>query len=336
MLGMRSPTTILTSQLEILLGHVPGIRDGDENAIHDARVATRRVREALELGKPGFRKDDFTEIYEAVRTAGRALGAARDADVLHNLLLRLDTRLPLATAATAQLRSALLDERRQNRRRLVKRLERLSLGVLKERIARARPSERLRDVVAPEWRQELRRHVGRRSKAVREALHHAGGIYFPNRSHSVRIAIKKLRYALELADALGPWHPVRAVRRLKRAQDALGDAHDRQTAIARLEALDPRQPGIRHSDVEATVRLLEAEIQDLYKKYADQRKELIAICRAGDRFAAPRRVGRTLMAAGLVVPPLIALGRRAAATGSSSRDERAEDHSQVRIEIPIP
>jgi CHAD domain-containing protein len=335
MLGTGSPATILSSQLDILLGHVPGIRDGDEEAIHDARVATRRLREALELAKPGFRKDDAAHIFDAVRTATRALGAARDADVLHHVLLRLDTRFPLAMAATAQLRAALLHERQEKRRRLVKRLERLSLAGLRERITPRSASERLRDRIAPAWRQAMREHVGRRSKAVRDAIDHAGGIYFPNRSHGVRIAVKKLRYALELEDALGPWHPVRAIRRLKRAQDALGDAHDRQTAIARLESLDPQQPGIRGADVEATIRFLEAEILDLYRKYADQRKELLAICRACDRFAAPRRTGRALMAVGLVVPPLVVLGRRAVAAGGDSRDDVTEDHNEVRIEIPV-
>src|SRR5262245_3533537 len=241
MFGTCSPSTILSSQFELLLGHVPGIRDGNENAIHDARVATRRLREALELAKPGFRTGEVTQIIEAVRTAGRALGPVRDADVLHSLLLGLDARFPVATPPTVQLRAALLHERQQERRRLVKQLERLSLGELQERITHAQRSLRLRARNRLGWQQTLREHVAARSKAVRDAVQHAGGICFPKRSHGVRIAVKKLRYALELEDAIGEWHPVKAVRRLKRVQDTLGEAHDRQTAIARLDALDPQQ-----------------------------------------------------------------------------------------------
>jgi CHAD domain-containing protein len=335
MFGTRSPSTILSSQLEVLLGHVPGIRDGNEDAIHDARVTTRRLREALELAKPAFRNGEVTQMIEAVRSAGRALGAVRDADVLHNLLLGLDARFPVATPATVQLRAALLHERQRERRRLVKQLERLSLAELQERITRARPSVRLRACNWLGWEQRLREQVATRAKAVRQAVQHAGGIYFPKRSHAVRMTVKHLRYTLELEDAIGAWHPVKAVRRLKRAQDALGEAHDRQTAIARLDALDPQQPGIRRPDIDATIHFLEAEILEVYRTYTEQRKELIAICRACDRFAAPSHAGRALIAAGVVVPSLLVLGRRAVAAGRNARDEAPADHDEIRIEIPV-
>ena len=50
------------------------------------------------------------------------------------------------------------------------------------------------------------------------------GVYFPNRSHRVRIGAKKLRYELELVQ-----EPTvkRTLKRLRRTQNVLGSIQDR-------------------------------------------------------------------------------------------------------------
>ena len=44
-----SPSVLVVRQINLLLGHLPGVRDADVDHVHDARVATRRIRELLPL-----------------------------------------------------------------------------------------------------------------------------------------------------------------------------------------------------------------------------------------------------------------------------------------------
>ena len=64
---LRAPTVAQLSNESIscLLGHLPGVRDGDEEAIHQARVETRRAREVVALAKAA---DDSEMLRHVERT----------------------------------------------------------------------------------------------------------------------------------------------------------------------------------------------------------------------------------------------------------------------------
>ena len=127
------------------------------------------------------------------------------------------------------------------------------------------------------WRHDLRYTLRERAGAAREAIDHATGVYFPNRAHAVRIALKKLRYAMEIAHETGFGDRSGAVRELKKAQDVLGDLHDRQELIDNL--VECAGDG---AEVAAQISLLkqviDAEIHDLHGKYLVRRHELQEIC----------------------------------------------------------
>src|SRR5438876_11826117 len=55
---------------------------GDEDSIHDARVATRRMRAALRLIKPLIDDEHRKLLARALRKLRRRLGPARDLDVM--------------------------------------------------------------------------------------------------------------------------------------------------------------------------------------------------------------------------------------------------------------
>src|SRR5688572_4818624 len=102
------PTAVQSfcSNLQLLLAHRAGIRDGDADAIHGARVATRRLRAALPILTGGSaRRGEGPD--EVIKTAGRALGKARDVDVAIELLDELERRSPEAAPAAATLRARL-------------------------------------------------------------------------------------------------------------------------------------------------------------------------------------------------------------------------------------
>ena len=65
-----------------LVEHAQGVLDtGDIERVHDMRVATRRLRAALEIFEPCFPEKAFGETLAAVKRLADALGERRDRDV---------------------------------------------------------------------------------------------------------------------------------------------------------------------------------------------------------------------------------------------------------------
>lgn len=336
MFGTRAPIAVLREQFVTLSNHLPGVRDGCDQAIHDARVAARRIRETLVLARGSFEEDEFSDLRKKVRRVGRALGDARDADVLHHALTGLEARFPMAIAATSRLRATVAYEQQAARRRMIKKLETLDVPAIPQRVTRIRRRERFtwhRGGVG--WRQTLRDLVGAHAEALRASMQHAAGVYFPNRSHAVRVEVKKLRYALEAAAATGVWHAPRAIRRLKRAQESLGAAHDRQMLIDRLGLLSMAEAGADDEQRDAVVQFLRAEVLSLHRAYLDLRPELVSICHACDRFAGRRRLAGALIAAGVALPSALLL-RREPNSASRAQSEPAQvqrDDVQVTVRM---
>jgi CHAD domain-containing protein len=62
--------------------HARGVLDvGDIERVHDMRVATRRLRAALEVFRPCFPQDEFKDALREVKAIADALGERRDRDV---------------------------------------------------------------------------------------------------------------------------------------------------------------------------------------------------------------------------------------------------------------
>ncbi|WP_315099151.1 CHAD domain-containing protein, partial [uncultured Cellulomonas sp.] len=76
----------VTVQATRLLGTVLGLRDGDDDAVHDARVATRRLRAALSVYRPVLDRTVTDPLRDDLADLGHVLGAARDAHVEHRAL----------------------------------------------------------------------------------------------------------------------------------------------------------------------------------------------------------------------------------------------------------
>ena len=330
MIGTRSPIALAEEQSATLVSHLPAVRDGQDVATHDARVLTRRLRETLAAARHEFDHHAFEKISRIVKQAGRALGEARDHDVALELLKDLEAHAPTAATLFGPLHAATVAEQRRARRSLVKTLEELDVHSI-ARIARdARRQSKPWFRYAAVWRKHLREHVGSRGDALRAAMAHATGVYFPNRSHSARIAIKKLRYALEVADATGMWRSKRAGRVLRKAQNTLGRAHDCQVLIDRLRDASASDAAISHLATDVAIPFLEAEIAIKYERYLSLREKLTAICDACTRFARPRSAVPALVAAGVGIPSLLLFTRAPAR-------RLAEPHADVvRVAVDLP
>lgn len=314
---MVFPATVLQGEIEALLGYLPLVRDGDVEGVHGARVMTRKLREALPLFARSF-PDDVQRLKRIVKQAGRRLGRVRELDVMEADLTRRAVRMPLAQPAIAAAQAMLEGRRTAARRRLVKTLDGLRLDRRNElRLQHRRdwwhPFDR---TLATGWAAVLRGRIAKRAEKLSSAIDHAGGVYFPNRLHEVRIAAKRLRYAAELAGKGGLWPCEETVADLKCTQETLGRLHDAEMLLKAVDKLsrkgnlDDRELAILRGD-------LEGEIAERHTKYLAQRERLRLAQRAcldaADRLTARRRrvVPVLALSAAAAVPAgLFMLGTR--------------------------
>ena len=277
-----SPSELLIRQrLTALSRTLPGARKGDAHAVHQARVATRRLREALPLVAPGR---SGRALAKAVRRVTRALGPARELDVALLNLDQLRASGDVPEAAIARLWLLITEERRRLQTEVERRIGQWNLDKLQKKalaaVRRGLPvtGRRTRD---PRRIAVAQARAARRAVALQAAMDNAAGIYLPDRLHEVRIAVKKLRYALEVARDLSGSRATARIRTLKRAQDLLGRMHDLEMLIARTRAVQSTAgaPNLKLSaDLDRLVRRLETDCRLLHVRYMNERKALRAIC----------------------------------------------------------
>jgi len=205
MFESATPIAFFLRQAALLRSQLPGLLDGRLDSIHDARIATRRIREVLPLTHEWQRRRDIDEFAARASELGRSLGKARDADVRIALLRHFEARLPHTASSLAFVRQRQERDRLIRARKLIKRLERLDVAeeLARLSIGAARQRRRFWVAMTGAWRHQLRQLVAERAQEASAALVHATGVYFPNRSHAARIAIKKFRYTVEISTATG-------------------------------------------------------------------------------------------------------------------------------------
>jgi inorganic triphosphatase YgiF len=86
--------THLRGQVDKLVMHDRGARSDEPDAVHQMRVATRRLRSALATYRPLLDPEQTEPIREELKWLGQILGLARDAEVLHSRLQDLVAAQP--------------------------------------------------------------------------------------------------------------------------------------------------------------------------------------------------------------------------------------------------
>jgi CHAD domain-containing protein len=254
------------TQLRVLLDQQRKVDDLDDpEAVHQMRVAIRRMRVALRAGT-----DTIGPIGDELRAElgwlGGQLGTVRDLDVLAERLTasavalgpadadgvaQLLTALHNARVATrATLRAVLDDDRYRSLLRATAKLVRTGTAV-----------ESPDEVEVVEQPTDPLTLVDRPLRKLRRAVAAAGGTPSDEQLHLLRIKGKRLRYAAELALGLCERRQRKPLRRLissaKDLQEVLGDHHDTVTAEAWLRESGTGLPG---PAVLVAGRLLEREL----------------------------------------------------------------------------
>jgi CHAD domain-containing protein len=270
---------LLARHIGVFAEQLPRAVDGDPTGVHQARVASRRLRETLPVTGAGLRRRRVRRLRSRLRRVTRLLGPVREQDVALQMVASLarpgQPSSPLADAVARDVarereaRLALLAHRVDPARvrRVVARLERFAAAI---------PDPRL----DTRWRHVLAERIQVRAHALQVAVADAGALYLPERLHAVRIAVKKLRYALELASEARLAPAATSVRQLREAQDILGELHDHDVLRSRVAGA-PDDEDVELADARAeAVAALDAKARALHARYLRRQASII---RAADR-----------------------------------------------------
>jgi inorganic triphosphatase YgiF len=258
------------SCLAQLLRNEPAVLSAQPEGVHQMRIAVRRLRSAISSLKKFLPPEDIKWVTEELRWLGGTLGPARNLDVFAAELMAA-TRTGLRdepgwddlAAALDRLRAAAYDQIMEAI--LSPRYTASMLRFLRwfeasgwcRHSASDEPDAMTSPIcaIAPGVLDRRRRKVRQRGKGF--------GSLMPRERHKLRIAVKKLRYTIELFGSLFDKDGLeRFVGRLKRLQSGLGYANDVRVAhefITELFAqIEPRSPAAH-----AWVAVLEAHDQML-------------------------------------------------------------------------
>lgn len=275
---MRAPAAeyLIRQRVSALRRALPAAQAGDVASVHQARVATRRLRAALPLVASGPKAQKVTK---SVRRLTRTLGPVRELDVALLILDELEQSSDVPKAAIDRVRLSVIGERQQLHAAVRDEIQHFDVDKLRKRaLAAARKHDSTRNAKDQRSLRQARERTTRRARQVTVAIESAAGLYLPDRLHEVRIAVKKLRYTLELEG--GGRHASR-LRTLKSAQDLLGRMHDLEVLIARTRGIQS-SPGAStlkvSADLDRLVRRLENECRQLHGHYMAVRPTLLALC----------------------------------------------------------
>jgi CHAD domain-containing protein len=272
---------LLRQRLVSLLNAMPAAQAGDEISVHQARVASRRLREALPV--LGGRADEaaLDVAQKRVRRITRALGPVRELDVTLLLLAELERKGTVSKRAIARVRKSVLEERQKRRTEMLEVITPSRLDKLRKRLAKVSSPESHVHPVPRNALAEAAAQTAFRAKTLKGAIEHAGGMYVADRLHRVRIEAKKLRYALEIQRELSRSRATAGLTRLKAEQDLLGRIHDLEILIDRARGVQSRlspRDRIGMAELNKLVRALEDECREGHAAYMRSRPSLLKLC----------------------------------------------------------
>ncbi|HVB05996.1 MAG TPA: CYTH and CHAD domain-containing protein [Acidimicrobiales bacterium] len=232
----------LVEQSEELVARDLDVRRGRPDAVHDLRVAARRLRSCLQSFAPLFDEGSSARLGVELRWLSGLLRAARDLEVLAR---RIDGEIgeALALRGRAEVRRAVKAQ--------IEREQRAAVADLDEGLRSPRYAALLDDVLAfadrPAYRagrrprrQQLLARVDHDARRVRRRLRRGRRAEGPARDvllHEARKAAKRARYAAETIAPLRPRRAAALARHFEEVQERLGERQDAVVSRAFLEEL---------------------------------------------------------------------------------------------------
>lgn len=227
----------LRKQLDALTKEMRGVREGREiEPVHQARVASRRMRAALGMFADCFDAKRIGKWRKRVKRLTQGLGAARDLDVqiafIEAFAASLDAKDRKYKPGVRRLLLRLKQERQAAQPEVLKTLEAVSKGnTLAEmygQLEMVRFMLRTDDVSlqSPFVFQRTAEHIRRRRRDLLVFEHTLADAQDCAGHHQLRIAAKKLRYTMEICDPAYEGQLAPAIKAAKKLQSLLGEVHD--------------------------------------------------------------------------------------------------------------
>jgi CHAD domain-containing protein len=219
----------LAASVARLIAHDPGVRLGDDpEDVHQARVATRRLRSDLRTFHSLLDSDWTQSLRQDLKSIGADLGEVRDTEVLLDRLRAHAERLPTADQATARKIIQRLLQRWDAARaelrealgstRYAELLDRLVDAAREPALVPSAVDDRAADVLPP--------LVSKPWKKLSTAVDELPDDPSDEELHHIRIKAKRCRYA---AEAVAPAVGKRArafAKAIAEVQDVLGEHQD--------------------------------------------------------------------------------------------------------------
>jgi CHAD domain-containing protein len=271
----------LDKLVDDLREHVSGaLKEFDVDAIHDSRVATRRLKAALDLLKPVLLKESSEPFATVLKKLRRRLGPMRDQDVMLEHLTEL-MEMSQYSAAAQWLSARLEEERVVEREKAAGKSTPASvlsrLGTwwgLREEVAEAK--EAVGSLLAESLHLQLDAFIEQADVITRQERRHsaappeAEGVSkdpathptapptsaHPHDPHELRIAGKALRYTLDMAREQGHALPADLAQSFKKMQGSLGMWHDYVVLTEKAMVLSTRAM-LAHHDADMQGAVLE-------------------------------------------------------------------------------
>jgi CHAD domain-containing protein len=212
----------------------------DGEALHDLRVALRRLRSTLRAYRPWLGGTAAKKLRRRARDLGRSTSAARDADVQLAWLRAQGAALaPREHAGLRWLEERVAARRDATYDRLARRLPR-ALAKLEQRLRRRLAVYRVKvrvgdDAAVPLFGAVTAGALRTLAGELLDALEGVADAADAAGQHAARIATKRVRYLLEPLTTRVPGGRA-LVRQLQQLQDVLGELHDAHVLAGELAA----------------------------------------------------------------------------------------------------
>lgn len=235
----------LEASVARLVAHDPGVRLGDDpEDVHQARVATRRLRSDLRTFRDLLDADWAHSLRRDLRGVAQELGAVRDAEVLLDRLRAHAERLSAADQAPAKrIIQTLLERRDEARVELLDELGSVRYAELLDRLVEAAHDPALLPDAEGPGADLLPPLVRKPWEMLRATVDELPEDPSDEQLHEIRIEAKRCRYAAEAAaPAIGKRARAFA-KAIADLQDLLGEHQDAVVAEAWLREVASNATG---------------------------------------------------------------------------------------------
>jgi CHAD domain-containing protein len=246
----RLAVKYIRRQARQLARQLDGVRAAEDiEFVHRARVATRRLRASLAMFGHCFAPKRVKRWRKAIRRLTGSLGEARDRDVQIEFLCGVLSALnaKVCFPGVAHVLVQLERDRERLQRHVVKALDRIETNSILRKIRLTaeefldRPNSTPPCQQTPEACEPIKQHVQRQ---LDDLFQYEDSLADPEdhkRHHAMRIAVKRLRYTLEISSPMSRGRLNAAVETVKRLQSLLGDIHDCDVWLDHLDAFASEQ-----------------------------------------------------------------------------------------------